>query len=137
MQCQEIQKKISAYIDGELNASLSRSVENHLSQCVACHKLAADFKKVDDLLTGLPEFDVNPDFVGQILKKAGKSHAPIARRDSDRSLFAPVIRFMSSFMDLLEGRSAPSTHILDEFGDFPPSSIGYIYFRLLDQAGRG
>ncbi len=137
MQCRGIQRRISAYIDGELNAALSRSVENHISQCAACHKLVADFKKVDDLVRDLEKFDVNSDFLGQILEKAGKSRVPVPVRDSDRSVFGLVIRFMSIFMDLLEGRSAPTTHILDEFGDFPPSSIGSIYLSLLDQSGRG
>jgi hypothetical protein len=137
MQCQSVQRKISAYIDGELDADLFRSMENHISRCGACRKLVADFKKVDDWVGGLPKFDVNPDFIGQILEKAGEPNAQVVRRDWDRSVVAPVIRFMSSFMDLLEGKDSPSTGILDEFSDFPPSSIGYIYFRLLDQAGRG
>lgn len=137
MQCRKVQGKISAYMDGELDPASSRSVERHISQCAACRKMAADFLGVDDLVRGLPKFDMGPDFVGQILEKVGESRAPVARKHSDRSPFAPVLRFMSSFMDLLEARDSPSTHALDEFGDFPPFSMGYIYFKLLDQPGRG
>ena len=124
-------------MDGELDRSSSQSVEHHISQCGACRKLVDDFQEVDDLLRGLPKFDTSPDFVGQILEKVGESQAPAARKPSDRSPLASLMRFLSSFMDLLETRNSPSTHTLDEFGDFPPFSMGHIYFKLLDQPGRG
>lgn len=137
MQCQKVQRKISAYMDGELDAAASRSIERHISQCGACREMAADFKEVDVLVRGLPKLDMGPDFVGQLLERVSESHAPVADTYSDRSLFATVMRFMSNFMDLLEARSSPSTKTLDEFGDFPPFSMGYIYFKLMDQTGRG
>lgn len=136
MQCQDAQRKISAYMDGELDAASWRSVEHQFSQCGECRKMVADFKEVDALVRGLPKFDMRPDFVGQLLEKVGESRAPVAEARSDRSLFAPVMRFMSNFMDLIEPRKSPSTKTLDEFSDFPPFSMGYIYFKLLDQTGR-
>ena len=132
MQCQKVQRQVSNYMDWELDSASSRSVEQHISQCRACRKMFADFQEVDDLVRGLPRFDMGPNFVGQLLETISASHAPVAPKPLDRSLFAPVARFMSSFMDLLEARKSPSTHTLDEFGDFPPASLGYIYFKLLD-----
>ena len=137
MQCQKAQRQISAYMDGELDAASSRSMERHISQCGACREMAAGFREVDVLMRGLPKLDMGPDFVGQLLEKVNESREPVAGRCSDRSLFAAVMRFTSSFMDLLETRSSPSTKTLDEFGDFPPFSMGHIYFKLLDQTGRG
>ena len=137
MQCQKVQRKISAYIDGELDAASSRSVERHISQCGICREMVADFADVNVLVRGLPKLDMGPDFIGQLLERVSESQAPFAGRCSDRSLFATIMRFMSSFMDLLDAGKSPSTKTLDEFGDFPPSSIGYIYFKLLDQTGRG
>jgi hypothetical protein len=137
MQCQKLQRQISAHMDGELDSASSRSVERHINQCGACRKMVVDFQKVDDLVRGLPKFDMGPNFVGQLLEAVGASHSPVPTEPLDRSLFARVTRFMSRFMDLLEARKSPSTHTLDEFGDFPPSSMGYIYFKLLDQPGRG
>jgi hypothetical protein len=137
MQCQKVQRKISAYLDGELDAASSQSMERHIDQCGACREMAADFKEVDVLMRGLPKLDMGPDFVGQLLERVSESRAPVAGKSSNRSLFAAVMRFMSNFMDLLEARHSPSTKTLDEFGDFPPFSMGYIYFKLLDQTGRG
>lgn len=137
MQCQKVQRKISAYMDGELDEASSRSMERHISQCGKCREMAADFKEIDVLIRGLPKLDMGPDFVGQFLERVSESRAPVAGKSSNRWPFATVMRFMSNFMDLLEARNAPSTKTLDEFGDFPPFSMGHIYFKLLDQTGRG
>jgi hypothetical protein len=137
MQCQKVQRNLSAYLDGELDLAASRSVESHLDQCAACMKMVADFRKVDALVRELPKLDVGPEFVAQLLEEVGESDAPAQRSHSDRSPFAPILRVMSTFIDLLEERRSASTHTLDEFGDFPPCSIGYIYLRLLNQPVRG
>jgi hypothetical protein len=99
--------------------------------------MAADFKEVDVLVRGLPKLDVSPDLVGRLLTRVNESRAPVEEERSGRSPFSTVMRFMSNFMDLLEARNSPSTKTLDEFGDFPPCSMGYVYFKLLDQTGRG
>jgi anti-sigma factor RsiW len=137
MECQKIQRKISAYLDGELDWGASRSIESHLNQCAACMEMVADFRRVDALVRGLPKLDMRPEFVAQLLKEAGEAGAPARRSRSDQFPFAPVLRVMTTFMDLLEERKAASTHALDEFGDFPPCSIGYIYLKLLNQPVRG
>jgi hypothetical protein len=136
MQCQVVQRRISAYLDGELDSAFSKSMERHIGQCEACRTMAADFRSADELVRSLPRFDPGPDFAGQLLEKVGEP-ASVLGRAGDRPLFAPVMRFISSFMDLLEARKSPSTRTLDEFSDFPPFSLGFIYFRLLDQSGRG
>ena len=137
MQCQKVQRKLSAYLDGELDLGASRSIESHLNQCGACMEMVANCRRVDALVRGLPKLDVGPDFVAQLLEEAGASGAPARRSRSDRSPLAPVLRVMSTFMDMLEERKTASTHTLDEFGDFPPCSIGHIYLRLVNPAVRG
>jgi anti-sigma factor RsiW len=137
MQCQKVQRKLSAYMDGELALAALRSVESHLDQCAACMKMVADFRKVDALVRELPRFDVSPEFVAQLLKEVGESGTPAKRSLSGWYPFAPILRVMSAFLDLLEERKSAGTHTLDEFGDFPPCSIGYIYLRLLNQPVRG
>jgi hypothetical protein len=39
-------------------------------------------------------------------------------------------------MDLVDSAQSPSTGTLDEFGDFPPLSMGDIYFKLMDLPAR-
>lgn len=137
MQCQKVQRKLSAYLDGELDSATSRNVESHLDQCAACMNMVADFRKVDALVRGLPKLDVAPEFVAQLLKQVGESGTLNESARWDRFPFAPVLRVMLAFLDLLEERRSASTHTLDEFGDFPPCSIGHIYLKLLNQPVRG
>jgi hypothetical protein len=138
MQCQEVQRKISAYLDGELDLAASRSLESHINDCTACKEIVADFRTIDALVRGLPKLEPDPDFAAQLLKKAGElGSIPAQETRSARSPFTPALRIISTFMDMLEERKAASTHILDEFGDFPPCSIGYIYLKLLGEPVRG
>jgi hypothetical protein len=137
MQCQKVQRKISAYLDGELDLLASRSMESHLDQCAACMEMVADFHRIDALVRGLPRLDVGSEFVTRVLKEVGKPNGPGANARSDRFPFASILSAMSTFMDLLEERRSATTRTLDEFGDFPPCSIGYIYLKLLKQPVRG
>ncbi len=137
MRCQDIQRNLSAYIDGELDSASSRRVKHHLGQCGTCRGVAADFRNVDDLVRNLSKLDTSSDFAGQLLEMVGESHGSTTEEGLDRSPFAVLMRFMSRFMDLLETGSSPSTRTLDEFDDFPPFSLGSIYLKLLDQPGRG
>jgi hypothetical protein len=56
------------------------------------------------------------------------------RRQDKVSLSEQISRIVRNFAGWLG--SAPSTGTLDEFSDFPPLSIGYIYFRLMDTPAR-
>jgi hypothetical protein len=137
MQCQKVERKISAYLDGELDSAASRSIESHLDHCAACKEIVADFRRVDSLVRGLPRLDVNSKFVPRLLKEVGRPSGPVESARYDRFPFAPILRVVSTFIDLLEERKPASTHTLDEFGDFPPCSMGYIYLKLLNQPVRG
>ena len=137
MQCQAVRRKLSAYIDGELDDSLARSVESHIGQCGKCRTIVADFKQADFLLRGLPKLDMGPAVLLDVLSRANQSSGPMAAKPSRFGAFPVLMRFVWQFMELLEARQSLSTGTLDEFGDFPPSSMGHIYFQLLDQPGRG
>lgn len=47
--CLELSRRISAYLDGELDASERRSVEEHLAACLACACCAATLKRTVEL----------------------------------------------------------------------------------------
>lgn len=136
MQCPEVQRKLSAYIDGELDSKSVQSLVHHIGQCGTCREMAVDFRNVDSLVRGLPKVDMAPDSLGQLLGIAQEPRAATTEKASGRSPFSAVIRLVSSLVDLLETRTS-STHTLDEFDDFPPFSLGSIYFKMWDQPGRG
>jgi anti-sigma factor RsiW len=45
MKCQTARKRISEYIDGELNAAQKVSLEEHCAQCADCQKLMKDHEQ--------------------------------------------------------------------------------------------
>jgi anti-sigma factor RsiW len=137
MECQQVQRRISAYLDGELDAAAMRNMESHLEGCAACKEMAADFERVDAMVRGLPRLDVGAEFIPRLLDEVGRPTGTGASERRSRFPLAPLKTIASTFMDLLEERSSIGTHTLDEFGDFPPCSIGYIYLKLLNQTVRG
>ncbi len=40
--CDEVADRLSDYVDGELDASVARTIAVHLSRCPACARLAAE-----------------------------------------------------------------------------------------------
>jgi anti-sigma factor RsiW len=138
MQCRQAKAKISAYMDHELDAVSSRLVESHLHQCAECREALNNFQELDDMVRGLPRFDLGPDFAKQMVMKAsGLAAAEKAGRTDSLSLLGRLSQIVEDFVDLVSSARSPSTGTLDEFGDFPPLSMGYIYFRLMEVPGRG
>jgi len=138
MQCRQARTKISAYMDHELDAASSRQLELHLHECAECREALDDFQELDDMVRLLPRIDPRPDFARQIVMKVSENVATEdVKRQGKLSLFERLSRFAEGFVDLVSRVQTPSTGTLDEFGDFPPFSMGSIYFKLMDLPTRG
>jgi hypothetical protein len=138
MQCRQAKEKISAYLDHELDAASSRQIESHLLKCTNCREALKEFQEIDGMVRGLPRFDLDPDFARQMVMKLSE---PAARGEIERpgrpSLFERLFQIVGDFVDLVDSARSPSTGTLDEFSDFPPLSMGHIYFKLMDLPTRG
>jgi predicted anti-sigma-YlaC factor YlaD len=56
MKCKEIQEKLSAYLDSEIDGDTRSTIERHLAQCAACSKLSERLTSLDEQLrNGAPE----------------------------------------------------------------------------------
>jgi anti-sigma factor RsiW len=120
-------------MDHELDAASSRQLESHIHQCTDCRDALSDFQELDDLVQGLPKIDLEPDFARQMVTMVSEKHAvDHTERKSRLPLFEWSSRVVEDFVDLVISARTPSTGTLDEFSDFPPLSIGHIYFRLMD-----
>ncbi len=74
MKCNEVQRRLSAYQDGEIKPAERERITNHLQVCRVCQ---AELAKLDGLwqaLDGLPEIQPEPNFYGQIIRKINSSH---------------------------------------------------------------
>jgi hypothetical protein len=135
MNCSQIKKKLSSFMDNELDGVTSRFITEHLKDCSRCREYLHEFRKIDDLVYGLSRTDPSPDFSRRILKAAmgtstidDEKSVPI----SSRLRFA-LERLSEEIFSLMpSGRHQP-IRTLEEFSDCPPLSMSFIYFRLLEQ----
>lgn len=63
------EKKLSAWLDKELDESQSREVESHLETCRHCRKIAAELKGVSRSLGMLQGLEPDPFFAARVKKR--------------------------------------------------------------------
>lgn len=120
MKCRKKEKRISAYIDGELDAEKAENVKKHLLQCAECTREWNLLKHTDSLVAGLPQEQVSEDFVRNLMIKSAEIRQ--TRTWSSRLLY---------FFDTIFLFKKKNSGTLDEFGDFPPCSLSRVYFNLI------
>jgi len=135
MNCSQIEKKLSAFMDNEMDGTSSRFITEHLRDCPRCRDYLRDFREIDILVCGLPKNDPNPDFSWRVAKAAiGTSkivdEEPVSL--SSRLRFA-LERLSEEIFSLTPSGPGQSIRTLEEFSDYPPLSMSFIYFRLLEQ----
>jgi anti-sigma factor RsiW len=128
MQCIQVKAKISAYMDGELDAARARSVADHLEACDACRKEFEAFAAVDGYVHALPQAELPADFAATVASRARLRRPAETSRSFD--VFGRLLRFFEAFFNLLGLEVSPATRALDEFNDVPSSFIGYAYFKV-------
>jgi len=74
MKCRNIQKKLSAYQDRELEPREQEKVRSHLLSCQACREQFAEFEQVWQTLGGLEETHPDPWFYRQVVRKIEEPH---------------------------------------------------------------
>jgi anti-sigma factor RsiW len=74
MKCQNVQKKLSAYQDRELEPKEQEQVRNHLLSCRACREQHAELEQVWKTLEELQEIRPDPWFYPQVVRKIKEPH---------------------------------------------------------------
>src|SRR4030043_2436131 len=69
MKCSKIQKKLSAYQDGELEPREQEQVRGHLLNCRTCREQFAELERVWETLGGLEEIHLDPWFYRQVVNR--------------------------------------------------------------------
>jgi anti-sigma factor RsiW len=73
MKCSQVQKRLSAFQDGELKPQEKERVSDHLESCSACRERYAEMEKVWQALGDFKEILPEPEFYGQLVKKINYS----------------------------------------------------------------
>jgi anti-sigma factor RsiW len=76
MKCKDIQKRLSAYQDGELGPRERDLIAGHLKECQSCQGELAKLERAWRVLEGLPEIQPEPDFYRQVVRKINGSCEP-------------------------------------------------------------
>ena len=134
MQCREVQERLSAYLDNELDSTLLRGLADHLNRCDTCRQQLQGLRDLDGMVKALPKHRMPPEFAENlVLRVCKQAMASRVSASGQVGLLGKVWRLVESFFELLESPKSPRTWTLDEFYDFPPFSIGYVYCKLLRQ----
>jgi anti-sigma factor RsiW len=69
MKCSNVQKKLSAYQDGELDPKEQEEIKGHLLNCQSCSEKFAELEQVWQTLGELKEIHPDPWFYSQLVRK--------------------------------------------------------------------
>jgi predicted anti-sigma-YlaC factor YlaD len=134
MRCGDVKERLSAYLDRELEPALEGPVREHLDRCGTCRDDLAELQGLDMRLQALPKVRMYPEFAEALTVRVCKDSLAADRsRLGLAGLFAGLTSLLETLFDLGEASRSPRTLSLDEFSDFPPLSMGYVYCRLLGQ----
>jgi len=106
MKCRNIQKKLSAYQDRELEPREQEQVRSHLLSCQVCREQFAEFERVWQTLGGLEEIHPDPWFYRQIVRKIKEPRERGLFQDLQwvfKMLRAPAIASIILIIGLLAG----------------------------------
>ncbi len=73
MKCHQVQERLSAFQDNELNPQERARVSDHLESCPACRRQLAEMEKAWQALGDLKEILPDPGFYGQLVEKIKES----------------------------------------------------------------
>jgi len=136
--CEEIRKKLSAFIDHEL-PHLERSlIEKHLQQCLSCRQEEISLRKINDLLDSIPNERPAPTFALKTVHRASSWKQCDYVKEH---LFRPAVAYVLSAVSLVfyfeagafKKRANPAYRHLRNFDDFPPESLSSIYIGLIQE----
>jgi anti-sigma factor RsiW len=149
MRCRAIQRKLSAFLDGELSEKQTARITRHLSRCTACAQEAASLSSVWEALGESQEIVPSPYFWTHL-------SARIAQAEEGRfslggmwgtlnRLLIPATGIIASVVGLWLGgmlhnlyerpserrEQVASVLHVDALDDFPSESIGLAYMELV------
>ena len=131
MKCNEVRKKLSPYLDKELDQGQMKRIEDHLKGCSICLKEFELYRETDAFLKCIPSEDLSKGFYEKLVWELEAFSIPIENVIHKRRLIRSAAKLMDRFSTLFLRRKGPWT--MDAFDDFPPWSLGHVYLKLIDQ----
>lgn len=89
MECDRIQKQLSAYLDDTLSSAEKGVIDNHLKLCPKCRKSLADLEMTVRSIKGLEEI-IPPPWLTQKIMTRVKIEAELTKKNLWQKLFYPL-----------------------------------------------
>jgi anti-sigma factor RsiW len=121
MECKAIQKRLSAYLDGELDVRMHETVSSHLAGCADCRHAAARLSQVYALLEQDKTVPPNPFLWARVQARLSAPN-PIRRSGRLQRLLAPVTVVVGLFLGITLGLSL-GNHVVTTRTDTTSSDI--------------
>jgi predicted anti-sigma-YlaC factor YlaD len=108
MKCPQVQKRLSAYQDGELKPQEEERVSEHLASCPACREQYTEMERVWQALGDFQEILPEPGFYGKVVREINESYEPrrFPRLKEVFQLFSPLTACSLLVIGLLVGTFA-------------------------------
>jgi len=124
MKCNSVQKRLSAYQDGELKPVEREEFDSHLLSCRSCREKYEQLERVWRTLGGLEQIRPEPWFYAQLVKRIGR-HGEHGLLPALRRVFqfvgAPAIASVILVIGLAAGAYLGSNFV--QHGLFPSQGI--------------
>lgn len=141
MNCRDVEKWLSAFMDDELDPARKDAVASHLNTCEACRSRLAEWEAVWRALDALPAASPSPAFRGRLAARLHETR-PAASERLERFLIpvsAAAVALLGFWIGYIAGgRQAASVRFpesadavyLDSFSSVPTASLGDVYLSL-------
>lgn len=160
MKCSQIKKRLSAYLDGEIEDNEKETIARHLKTCVSCQEELTRLREVKETLSVLPGMEVPPYFMTRLRQRIRDEESlaerplPIIERIRRIVVYAAALAgvVVSVFAGNQMGRtlyqklvvdtqpvSIESANILGfgSFEEFPTGSLSDMYSELVTGGNNG
>ncbi|MBI3404581.1 MAG: zf-HC2 domain-containing protein [Acidobacteria bacterium] len=76
MNCERMETRLIAYVDGKANDTDRREVDSHLESCPECRARVSEFRSVSVLLDEMPALEISPAFDARLRQRIENEPAP-------------------------------------------------------------
>jgi len=135
MKCSKVQKKLSAYQDGELEPTEQEQVKSHLLSCWDCREQFAELERVWKIVGQFEEIHPDPWFYRQVVRKIKEHREPGLLPTIERffqPLRTPAIASILLAIGILAGTYLGNILARSDFLPFQPERSTYSQEALFD-----
>ena len=132
MDCNDVRKKLPAYLDDELSFKERELVEIHLGVCSSCAQEKRSLLLISSLMDNITTEDISPFFADKVIACARiDSEGPRKLRYMRPALvgFSIIVILLTGIFEFSfhDGSKKTGYEYLRSFDDFPPDSFSYIF----------